>query len=123
MIILCHGGKFILQVYEGSKLVLSKSDSKYVIRAKSGGRQLNCDRSKNIMASTGSQMRRQNEILLQQHIDEFMEDAKTHIDQSKIIFLYAPGMNKLMFTAKAGHLYENRSKVKAVTFPSKKANY
>jgi hypothetical protein len=38
MIILCHGGKFILQVYEGSKLILSKSDSKYVIRAKSGGR-------------------------------------------------------------------------------------
>jgi len=47
-----------------------------------------------------------------------MEEAKTHIKQSKIIFLYAPGMNKLMFTAKSGHLSEYASKIKAVIFPS-----
>ena len=74
------------------------------------------------MSSTGSQMRRQNEILLQQHIDDFMEEAKSHIQQSKIIFLYAPGMNKLMFTAKSGHLSDYQNKVKAVIFPSQKAN-
>ena len=76
MLILCHGGKFILQVYRGQKLVHSKSDSKYVIRAKSGGRQLNSDRSKKIMSSVGSQMRRNNEVLLQQHIEDYMLEAK-----------------------------------------------
>lgn len=47
------------------KCIHSGSDSKYVIRAKSGGRQSACDRSKNIMTSVGSQMRRENEKILQ----------------------------------------------------------
>ena len=64
MLVICHGGKFILQIYEGPSLVMSRSDSKYVIRGKSGGRQANTDRSKKIMSSTGSQMRRANEVLL-----------------------------------------------------------
>jgi hypothetical protein len=54
VMILCHGGKFVIQVYEGVKCVFTRSDSKYVIRKKSGGRQLNCDRSKKIMSSVGS---------------------------------------------------------------------
>lgn len=71
-IILCHGGKFALQVYEGSKCIFTRSDSKYVVRKKQGGRQINADRSKKIMSSTGSQMRRENEKLLSQHIEDFM---------------------------------------------------
>ena len=63
-IILCHGGKFVVQVYKDMKMVYSGSDSKYVIRKKSGGRQSNTDRSKKIMTSVGSQMRRENERIL-----------------------------------------------------------
>lgn len=54
IVILCHGGKFALQVYKGDQMIHSKSDSKYVSRKKQGGRQLNADRTKNIMSSTGS---------------------------------------------------------------------
>lgn len=39
---------------QGDKVVMTRSDSKYVIRAKSGGRQLNADRTKKIMSSCGS---------------------------------------------------------------------
>ena len=38
ILLLCHGGKFVLQAYEDLKCVHSCSDSKYVIRKKSGGR-------------------------------------------------------------------------------------
>ena len=62
------------------KCVHTCSDSKYVIRKKSGGRQANTDKRKNIMTSVGSQMRRENEKLLQDHIDEFMEDSKDLIE-------------------------------------------
>lgn len=81
------------------KCIHSGSDSKYVIRAKSGGRQSACDRSKNIMTSVGSQMRRENEKILQQHIDAFMEEASALLEQCKVIYLHAPGMNRLVFMA------------------------
>jgi len=58
VLILCHGGKFVLQVFQGSKQILHRSDSKYVCRKKQGGRQLNKDKCANIMSSVGSQMRR-----------------------------------------------------------------
>jgi hypothetical protein len=54
VLILCHGGKFFLQVFEGNKVVMAKSDSKYVCRKKQGGRQLNKDKCSNVMTSVGS---------------------------------------------------------------------
>ena len=63
VLILCHGGKFVIQVYEGQKMMTSKTESKYVSRAKQGGRQLTADKGKTIK-SLGSQMRRANEKLL-----------------------------------------------------------
>ncbi len=38
VLILCHGGKFCLQVMKGDKVVMTRTDSKYVIRCKNGGR-------------------------------------------------------------------------------------
>ena len=105
IILLCHGGKFVIQVYEGMKCIFTCSDSKYVIRKKSGGRQSNTDRSKKIMTSVGSQMRRENERLLQDHIDEFMEDAREHIEESEVIIIHAPGMNKNVFMSEGKPLH------------------
>ena len=55
---------------------------------------MTADRTKNIMASVGSQMRRENERLLEQHIMDFMEEASGHIAEAEVIFLHAPGINK-----------------------------
>jgi len=122
-IILCHGGKFIVQVYQDLKCLYSGSDSKYVIRKKSGGRQSNTDRSKKIMTSVGSQMRRENERILQEHIDAFMEEASGLLEKCKVIYLHAPGMNRLVFMAQNGPLAKHSHKVKAVQFANKKANH
>ena len=39
-------------------------------------------------------MRRENERLLQDHIEGFMEEALEYIKQCEVIFLHAPGLNK-----------------------------
>lgn len=123
VLILCHGGKFVIQVYENTKCVFTRSDSKYVIRKKSGGRQLNCDRSKKIMSSVGSQMRRENERLLQDHIEGFMDEAAEYIKQADVIFLHAPGLNKQLFLAESAPLAEQHHKIKSILFGNKKASY
>ena len=104
----------MLQAYEDLKCVHSCSDSKYVIRKKSGGRQANTDKRKNVMTSVGSQMRRENERLLQDHIDDFMEDSKDLIEESDIIFFLAPGANKLAFLAEGRPLHAHVHKVRAI---------
>jgi len=103
MVILCHGGKFVLQVYENDKMILNKTESKYVIRGKQGGRQLNADKGKTIK-SLGSSMRRANEKLLQEYIQNNMEESRPHIKASHIIFLHAPGLNKTLFMSQSKSL-------------------
>ena len=73
--------------------MINKSESKYVCRGKQGGRQMNADKSKTIK-SMGSQMRRENEKLLQEYITEHLFEQRQQILQSDVIFLHAPGLNK-----------------------------
>jgi len=122
-VILCHGGKFILQAFDVQKVVMSRSDSKYVMRKKQGGRQLNKDKSCKVMSSVGSQMRRENEKLLQEHITDYMEEARPYIEKADVIFLHAPGMNKTLFLSEARPLAGFHHKVRSIEFKSKKANY
>ena len=68
-------------------------------------------------------MRRANEVLLQGHIEEFMEEAKGHIEESKIIFLHAPGLNKNLFLSESRPLAAQAHKIKAVNVPNVKAQY
>ena len=93
------------------------------MRGKQGGRQLNADKTKKIMSSVGSQMRRENEKMLQEHIDQYMEESKEYIKEAQVIFLHAPGLNRLIFVSQSGPLGEYAYKVKAIEFNSKKANY
>lgn len=68
-------------------------------------------------------MRRENERLLGEHIDAFMEEASQLMQESKVIYLHAPGMNRLVFMAQSGPLAKFSHKVKAVQFGNKKANH
>lgn len=75
------------------------------------------------MSSVGSQMRRENERLLQDHIDGFMDEAAEYIKACQVIFLHAPGMNKQIFLAESAPLAEQAHKIKSILFPNKKALY
>jgi len=123
VIILCHGGKFTITVFEKNKLILNKSESKYVIRKKGGNRQINKDKVAKVMNSVGSQMRRENEKLLQLHIEEILEETAPHLEKADVIFLHAPGINRLLFVKENRPLHKHEYKVKKINLSSKKANF
>jgi hypothetical protein len=68
-------------------------------------------------------MRRENERLLQDHIEGFMEEAAEYIKRADIIFLHAPGLNKQLFLAESAPLAAQHHKIKSILFPNKKASY
>ena len=109
-------------IFQNDKLIRSKTESKYVCRGKQGGRQLNADKHKNI-ASLGSQMRRENEKLLQEYITNNMEEAKPDIEKADVIFLHAPGLNKTIFMSSSKSLAKHCHKVKSLQLQSGKANF
>ena len=103
-------------------MVVNKTESRYVIRGKQGGRQSNADKSKTIK-SLGSQMRRANEKMLQEHIDSHMDENKEHFKSAHVIFLHAPGLNKTIFMSQSRALSRYAHKVKAIEYKSGKANF
>ena len=68
-------------------------------------------------------MRRANERIHQEHIQEYLEEYKEDLEKAEIIFLNAPGMNKLFFIGPDKPLREMRHKVRTLAFNMKKANY
>jgi len=122
-IILCEGGSFCIAKIEKDKIVDHKSDSKYVQRKKAGKRQMNFDKKSSCMTSVGSQMRRNNERLHQQHIQETIEEYIEDLNKADMIFLNAPGMNKLFFVGPDKPLRDMRYKIKTLSFNMKKANF
>jgi len=123
IIILCHGGKFSITVYNKGALIEHKSDTKYVTRAKAGQRQLNKDKAKKVMTSVGSQMRRDNEKLHEAHIEKIMLELKDYVSKSTAIFLHSPGMNKYFFLMESKSLFEHRDKVYSIPFKTTKAKF
>jgi hypothetical protein len=108
--------------YENQNLVTSKTESKYVCRGKQGGRQMNADKGKSI-SSMGSQMRRENERLLQEQITNYLEAAKNSLDLADVIFLHAPGLNKTLLMSCSKALARQSHKVKSIAVQSAKANF
>lgn len=71
----------------------------------------------------GSQMRRENEKLLQEYIETHMQENKEHIKNSQVIFLHAPGFNKTLFMSQSKALQHYAHKVKSIEYKSQKANF
>ncbi|CAI2365300.1 unnamed protein product [Moneuplotes crassus] len=122
-IILCQGGKFCMAKIQGDTIIEHKSDSKYVQRKKAGKRQINFDKTSSCMTSVGSQMRRNNERLHQEHIEETLRYYKEDLESSDLVLLHAPGVNKLFFVGPDKPLRDLRSKVKTLNLQITTANY
>ena len=52
-----------------------------------------------------------------------MEESADRLKECDVIFLHAPGMNRLVFLAEGAPLKPLASKVRSVHFGSKKANH
>jgi hypothetical protein len=122
-IILCQGGKFWIAKLEKDKIVEHKSDTKYVQRKKQGKRQANFDSKSSCMTSVGSQMRRNNEKLHQEHIKDTLDEYEDDLKAADVIFLHAPGINKQFFVGHEKLLRDMRHKIRSLRFNLKKANF
>lgn len=124
-IVLCAGGYFALVVFKGRKELLHKSDHRYVIRKKQGGRQMLKDKSKKVMTSVGSQMRRLNEVNHQKKIKEILEEERAHIEASDYVLVHSPGENKAILFDEGRALYDFRQNgnFRSVNIEPKRANY
>lgn len=124
-VILCQGGSFSMGVFEGNQEITHKSDHRYVIRGKSGGRQMIKDKTKKIK-SVGSQIRRENEKKHQASVNDILLQNIEHLRQSDRIFVHAPGENDPILFEEGKALEEFRKGEKMISVGSlcaKKANH
>lgn len=124
-VILCHGGNFSIGIFDKSgNCVLHKSDHKYVTRKKAGQRQAGKDKHAGTsIKSMGSQIRRENEKIHQMNVDNILEENLKEIEQCDLVFLQAPGVNKLLLIEENKPLFKIREKLRSLCLTAKKANY
>lgn len=121
-IFLFQGGDFTFALYEDFKELTHGSEHKYVIRAKGGGKQSTKDRTKSIK-SIGSQIRRENEKVLLENIEEIIKQKAGDIAACGVVFVHAPGLNMntmVKFFENAG---VSKSLIRSIGFTSGKAKY
>ena len=68
-------------------------------------------------------MRRANERKHSANIEDIIDDNRDVIDESEIIFLMAPGINRGVFLNRDGHLSYLKDKVRSLGMSVPKANY
>jgi hypothetical protein len=125
VVILCHGGHFCFTAYSGDGVCLKHTtDHKYVSRKKQGGRQISKDgKSGGKINSTGSQIRRENERIHQEHIVEILEENDVHLASADLIFIVAPGLNRIILTKEPSPLAKYLHKVRSAGVSIGKANF
>lgn len=123
-VILCFGGSFSFGIFEGGKCVLHKSDKKYVCRKKAGERQLNKDKqSGSQIYSMGSQIRRDQEKKHIANVGQILTENKQAIESCELVFLQAPGLNRLFIINDSETLSGVKDRLRSVCLTAKKANY
>lgn len=122
IILMCHGGCFSIGIFNKRELIEHKSDKKYLVR-RAGRRQINKDKTKTLMGSTGSQIRNEMEKEHQLHIAEIMEECKKYLSEAEVIFLHTPGINKQFFLKEGKPLQPYIKKIKTITIKTQKANF
>jgi hypothetical protein len=108
-VIICHGGKFAGSIFNchtmdekplntTKKHVITESKvhkvfHKYTTRKKQGKRQMNHDKSGGGKSTAGSQIRRNNEKLFQEELEDLLTVWRKDLEQCATIFVHAPGVH------------------------------
>ena len=123
-IVLCKGGSFSIGLFENGKEIAHKSDKKYVVRKKQGGRQAVA--IGNASNSAGGQMRYNNEVIHQENISKILGELKQLIEKCDFNFVHAPGINKsiLFDEGRVLHQLKDSGKFRSLGLDAKKkANF
>lgn len=123
-IILCFGGSFSFGIFEGDRCVLHRSDKKYVCRKKAGERQFNRDKqSGSSIKSMGSQIRRDQEKRHVINVGEILREHHADLAECELIFLQAPGLNRLFVINENENLDGLQDRLRSVCVTARKANF
>lgn len=123
-VILCFGGSFSFGIFQGGKCLLHRSDRKYVCRKKAGERQFNRDKqSGSSIKSMGSQIRRDQEKRHVINVGEILQEHNKDLGECEIIFLQAPGLNRLFVINEDMNLNGLQNRLRSVCLTAKKANF
>ena len=101
-----------------SKINLQNAEKRRGVPAR-----INKDKSKNVMNSTGSQLRREMEKVHQEHVANIMDECQKYLAEAVVIFLHAPGINKSFFLSEGMPLKPYMHKIKPIIVHTKKANF
>jgi hypothetical protein len=95
--IFLRGGHFAAAVFNGDKVSVHKCFHRYVVRAKQGGLQSAHDNKGKAAVSAGSNIRRYNEVELNNDITRLLTTWKAELANAHLIFLQAPVRQKTVF--------------------------
>lgn len=94
--------------------------SNYVLaRRKQGGSQSTQDNAHGAANSAGAQIRRHNEVLLQQEVRAILSQWKQHIDSSELVLVHAPSGNRKVVFSYEGAVLDLKS-VKSIPFVTRR---
>ncbi|KAI8337712.1 hypothetical protein BC941DRAFT_426002 [Chlamydoabsidia padenii] len=109
---------------QGSKqvnILTHKTFHRYTTRRKQGGSQSANDNGKGKANSAGAQIRRYNEMALQQDIRELLDQWKKYIDQSEFVIIHAPsGNKKIIYGYDGAILQKDNPKICNVPFTTRR---
>ncbi|KAJ2964557.1 hypothetical protein NQZ79_g533 [Umbelopsis isabellina] len=77
-----------------TSVIAHKTFHRYTTRRKQGGSQQANDNAHGTASSAGSQIRRYNEVALQQEIRELLSQWRKYLQESDTIFIHAPSANR-----------------------------
>eukprot|EP01102_Stenamoeba_stenopodia_P004447 TRINITY_DN14758_c0_g1_i1.p1 TRINITY_DN14758_c0_g1~~TRINITY_DN14758_c0_g1_i1.p1 ORF type:complete len:393 (+),score=93.21 TRINITY_DN14758_c0_g1_i1:49-1227(+) len=127
-IMLCSGGHFAGAVFDGAKCLVHKALHRYTTRRKQGGLQCVKDaKGGGHPKSAGSNLRRHNEVKLQEEITELIAAWRVDIETSDFVFLHAPYHTRACFfggdSAADSVLKVGDPRIRSIPFQTKRPTF
>ncbi|XP_063972704.1 tRNA endonuclease ANKZF1-like [Diachasmimorpha longicaudata] len=125
-VIMLGGGHFAAAVFQDGEALVHKTFHTYTVRAKQGSSQSQRDnRGAGYQKSAGASLRRYNESLLIQHVQEILDSWGPHITNSSLILYRAVGpQNRIvLFGGKNPPLDKTDPRLRPLPFPTRRATF
>ncbi|XP_015111543.1 ankyrin repeat and zinc finger domain-containing protein 1 [Diachasma alloeum] len=125
-VIMVGGGHFAAAVFQDGEALVHKTFHTYTVRAKQGSSQSQRDnRGAGYQKSAGASLRRYNESLLIQHVQEILDSWGPHITNSSLILYRAVGPQNrtVLFGGKNPPLDKTDPRLRPLPFPTRRATF
>nr|XP_018902820.1 PREDICTED: ankyrin repeat and zinc finger domain-containing protein 1-like isoform X2 [Bemisia tabaci] len=125
LIMMLGGGHFAAALFKDGEPILHKTFHSYTVRQKQGSSQSSNDNKGSFAKSAGASLRRYNETILAQHIQEITAAWAKEIDSCDFIFYRAvgPGNKKAFFGGKNPPLDKADPRLRTIPFNTKRATF